>query len=320
MRSRLREWRERRGLTQQELARRAGVSRQTVGGIEAGRYGPGVEVGLRLARALACRVEDLFDLEEAEVPAAVPDGTRVAVAEIAGRTAVRSLLGLGGVRWHAAMGHGVARGGRVRRWAGSRPALFLAGCDPALGLLAAHCPVPGYWWQAGNAEALAQLARGEVHAAAVHGAPGRGPAGYLRVRLARWQMGWVVARGNPAGFRDAGDLPRLTLASREPGSGARTLLDELAAAPARARVFDSHAAVAEAVALGLADVGVAPAVAATEYGLDFLPIRDEVCDLLVVRDDPAAAWLVDTLRSGRFTADLAAFGPYDVSRTGDEVA
>jgi putative molybdopterin biosynthesis protein len=319
VRAQLREWRERRSLTQQELARLAGVSRQTVGGIEAGRYGPGVEVGLRLARALGCRVEDLFGLDDDAVPAPVPDGTRVALSEVGGRTVVRALDGLGGVRWHAAAGCGVAAGGRVEPWAGAQPGLFLVGCDPALGLLAVHCRVPAYWWQAGNAAAMAQLQRGEVHAACVHGPADATAAGYVRVRLARWQMGWIMRKGNPKGFAGAADLPRVRLASREPGSGARVLLDDLGAGPG-VRVCQSHAEVAEAIALGLADVGVAPAVAAGEYGLDFQPLREESCDLLVRPGEPMAAALLDAVRSGRFAADLGAFGPYDTAKTGDEIA
>jgi len=65
--NRLRERRkEAGGLTQQELADRAGVSRQSIISIEQGRYRPSVELALRLARALACRVEDLFQLADEE--------------------------------------------------------------------------------------------------------------------------------------------------------------------------------------------------------------------------------------------------------------
>lgn len=323
LRAQLREWRERRNLTQQELAALAGVSRQTVGGIEAGRYGPGVEVGLRLARALGCRVEDLFGLEDGEgIPVPAAEGARVAVAEIAGRKVARPLDGLGGVRWHAAAAAGVVAAGHVQPWAGAPSGLFLGGCDPALGLLAVHCRVPAYWWQAGNAQAIEQLARGELHAAAVHGTDVEVPPGLVRVRLARWEMGWVIRRGNPRGFHGASDLARsdVVTATREAGSGARQLLDEQGVAAARARACHSHAEVAEAVALGVADVGVAPAVAAAEYRLDFLPLREESCDLLVRPGEAMTAALLDAVRSGRFAADLSAFGPYDTSKTGDEIA
>lgn len=50
------------GLTQQELAERAGVTRQSIISIEGGKYRPSVELALMLARALGCKVDDLFHL------------------------------------------------------------------------------------------------------------------------------------------------------------------------------------------------------------------------------------------------------------------
>lgn len=54
------------GLTQQELADRAGVTRQTIISIEQGRYRPSVEVALQLARVLHVPVETLFRLDNEE--------------------------------------------------------------------------------------------------------------------------------------------------------------------------------------------------------------------------------------------------------------
>lgn len=57
------------GLTQQELADLAGVTRQSIISIEQGRYRPTVELALRLARALGCAVENLFALtDEGDTP------------------------------------------------------------------------------------------------------------------------------------------------------------------------------------------------------------------------------------------------------------
>ena len=52
------------GMTQQDLAGLAGVSRQTIVAVERGRYNPSVKLALKLARALLVRVEDLFELTE----------------------------------------------------------------------------------------------------------------------------------------------------------------------------------------------------------------------------------------------------------------
>ena len=54
------------GLTQQELADRASVTRQTIISIEQGRYRPSVEVALQLARVLRVPVETLFRLDNDE--------------------------------------------------------------------------------------------------------------------------------------------------------------------------------------------------------------------------------------------------------------
>jgi putative transcriptional regulator len=60
----LRRHREERGLTQEDLAERAGVTRQTIISIERGRYSPSIELALRLARLFGVPVEGLFELDE----------------------------------------------------------------------------------------------------------------------------------------------------------------------------------------------------------------------------------------------------------------
>jgi putative transcriptional regulator len=54
------------GLTQEELADRVGVTRQTIISIEGGRYNPSVSLALRLAEVFGVAVEDLFDLTPEE--------------------------------------------------------------------------------------------------------------------------------------------------------------------------------------------------------------------------------------------------------------
>ncbi len=52
------------GMTQQELAERVGVTRQTIISIERGKFRPSVELALRLARVFAAKVEELFELDD----------------------------------------------------------------------------------------------------------------------------------------------------------------------------------------------------------------------------------------------------------------
>ena len=54
------------GMTQQDLADRIGVTRQTVLAIEKGKYSPSVGLALRLARVFGTTVEALFTLAEGE--------------------------------------------------------------------------------------------------------------------------------------------------------------------------------------------------------------------------------------------------------------
>ncbi len=56
----LKQIRQRLGLSQQDLAAIAGVSRQTISGVESGQYSPSTTVALRLAKALGCPVESYF--------------------------------------------------------------------------------------------------------------------------------------------------------------------------------------------------------------------------------------------------------------------
>ncbi len=64
--NRLRESRERMGLTQKKLADVVLVSRQTINSIEAGRYVPSLELALKLGQLFNCHVEDLFNITEVE--------------------------------------------------------------------------------------------------------------------------------------------------------------------------------------------------------------------------------------------------------------
>ena len=50
-------------MTQQELAERAGVTRQTIIALEAGKYAPSLLLAFRLAAAFGVRVEDVFQYE-----------------------------------------------------------------------------------------------------------------------------------------------------------------------------------------------------------------------------------------------------------------
>ena len=64
MKNRLEELRDQKGLTQQELADRVEVSRQTIISLESGRYNPSILLAFRLARVFELKIEDVFIFEE----------------------------------------------------------------------------------------------------------------------------------------------------------------------------------------------------------------------------------------------------------------
>ena len=50
-------------MTQQELARRSGCTRQTINAIEAAKYGPSLELAFKIAEVFRVGIEDVFQYE-----------------------------------------------------------------------------------------------------------------------------------------------------------------------------------------------------------------------------------------------------------------
>ena len=59
----IKEYRQKKGLTQEELALKAGVSRQTIISIERYRYKPSLELGMKIASSLKVKIDLLFYFE-----------------------------------------------------------------------------------------------------------------------------------------------------------------------------------------------------------------------------------------------------------------
>lgn len=64
--NRLKEYRARIGVNQQEMGRLVDVSRQTISLIERGDYSPSVTLALKIAKVCNATVEDIFEYEEDE--------------------------------------------------------------------------------------------------------------------------------------------------------------------------------------------------------------------------------------------------------------
>jgi molybdate-binding protein/DNA-binding XRE family transcriptional regulator len=260
----LRRVREARGITQSELARRAGISRQALGAIEAGVYQPSVVVALALAHELGATVEGLFGRTEEDdrrrVAARFIGGkglhsgvaqSRVTLARVGGRMiavaqpAVRlALASAAGTIQRTARATAEVVTYRSRDEIDST--LLIAGCDPAAAMLADwlarhRSPIAAVALASSSAAALDEVLAGRAHAAGVHmrdpksgeynlawvrKALGRREA--MIVNFARWELGLTTAAANRLNIRGCADLarPGIRIVNREAGAGARSALDE----------------------------------------------------------------------------------------------
>lgn len=64
MKNRLEELRKKHNLTQEELADRMEVSRQSIHSLESGKYNPSILLAFKLARYFDVTIEDIFIYEE----------------------------------------------------------------------------------------------------------------------------------------------------------------------------------------------------------------------------------------------------------------
>jgi putative molybdopterin biosynthesis protein len=384
--TRLRLARQARGFSQQQLAGMAGVSRQAVSAVESGQSDPSLRVALALAQALGMTVEELFGAEKTvpAVPARLvgdageadgPGQGRVTLAMVggsfvalplSGATASRAgFLPAGGLLAdpisatrsteragdaEAAAGRPHGSRGHVRPIGPPRPTLVIAGCDPALPLLAEPLslldpPIALSWWPCSSSEALRLAAEGSVHAAGAHlrdpsGAYNTESAAELLgggaevVGFSAWREGLVLGSAPEAcgvsGMRDVVSKG-LRLVNREPGAEARRVLDrELGGAGVEAAevlgyqtMAAGHLQVADAIAAGLADAGVACEPAALAYGLAFVPLAAERFDLVIPAEQAGSREvqaLIKVLGSRWLLDQLTSLPGYDPSWCGQHVA
>jgi len=223
--------------------------------------------------------------------------------------------------------------------------LLVAGCDPALGLLGRHLEERFHgprlhWIEKASRPALEELASGRVHVAGLH-LLGEGGAGenavavrtrfgaepMVLVTLASWEQGLVSRVGKK--YKSAGDVERkgTRAIAREAGAGAQELLEGLFRKAGRAfenvvpvAVARGHRAVAQMVAMGVGDVGVATRSAAASYGLHFEPLAETRFDLVfpaTLASDSRVQALIDCLSNARFRQDLGGMTGYRTARTGE---
>lgn len=64
MRNRIKDLRKTTKMTQEELAIKVGVSRQSIIAIESGKYNPSLELAYNISKVFDCIIEEVFILEE----------------------------------------------------------------------------------------------------------------------------------------------------------------------------------------------------------------------------------------------------------------
>ncbi len=232
-----------------------------------------------------------------------------------------------------------------------RPTLVVAGCDPALPLLEEPLslldpPIAFAWWPCSSREALRLAADGLVHAAGAHLRDRSGEynteaaaellaTGSEVIGFSAWREGLVLgpAAAAAGGVSGVGDVVGhgLRLVNREPGAEARRVLDrELASAridgsqvPGYQTMATGHLQVADAIAAGLADAGVACEPAALAYRLGFIPLVAERFDLVIPAGQAASREvqaLVKVLGSRWLLDQLGSLPGYDPSSCGRHIA
>ena len=256
-------YREKRGLSAIELAKKIAVSRQTIYAIETGTYAPNTAIALKLAQVLEVRVEDLFRLEYEDATAAVETaelmpsndeaqpGVPVQICEVENRLVAMLptpvIWGLPPA--DAVLIEASKRGGKAKVQLFNneekmfRKRLLIAGCDPGISVLLRQLQREGVEAVAisrNSSQALDLLDKSMVHVAGSHlkdDATGESnlptikrqfPKGSVAVvSYAFWEEGLVIARGNPKGIRGIADIARkdIMIVNREPGSGIRLMLD-----------------------------------------------------------------------------------------------
>jgi putative molybdopterin biosynthesis protein len=147
------------------------------------------------------------------------------------------------------------------------------------------------------------------------------------------KQGLMLKRGNPKGIHGLEDLTRkgVRFINRQRGAGTRVLLDyQLSIGRIKISTIQgydqeeyTHLGVAAAVASGRADCGLGIPAAAQSLNLDFIPLFDEIYQLIIPRKFAGTSLLsplFDVIRSSQFKRRVADMPGYDVSRLGILVA
>ncbi|WP_022668970.1 substrate-binding domain-containing protein [Desulfospira joergensenii] len=361
--NRVKEYRQKAKLSQVRLAELVGVKRQAVYDIESGRYLPNTGVALKLARHLGCRVEDLFYEEGSHdtCPVVMGEDTpigeeRVSVVKVRDQLVAYPVDGRFAFPGELRPADGVfeQKKGGIRFFgseSGIDNTVLLLGCDPAFSLLAAHASRidPKLRMNcrfASTHAAVNRLVQGKAHLAGMHlhNRPGQeanvvlareklAKTGATLIGFSMMEEGIMVEKSNPFGIKAASDLaqPGIRFINREPGAALRVLLDELLgesripgdAIKGYETLVQGHNQGAQMVAYGLADAALGLQPVALAHGLDFVPLAEVRCDLVVPSDlmaSPGIQMILNVLQSRDLRDEISFLPGYSQRKTGKTIA
>jgi transcriptional regulator with XRE-family HTH domain len=328
--SRLRDAREAAGISQRELALRAGVTRALVGSVEQGRHVPAVDAALRLAAALGTTAEALFGAEPEIATQVVTggqatDGSVVRAATVGDRVVVAPLTAEEDATGWAAADGTIEAGSLALFPQGSVEGALILGCDPALRVADSLSGGRVVGVSATTGEALEALAEGRCHAALVHGREKRLPD--VKVSIARWHVArWRV------GVAYHPELGRTSLESLLDGSVPLIRRQRSAASdqalvraalrlgvkPPAGPLAGGHMESARRAAW-TSGAAITYEPAAELYGLNFEPLETHVVELWAREEwsaHPGVTELLEVIGSRAFRDRVGAHSGYDLSESG----
>lgn len=318
--NRVKEQRQRLGLSQEELSKLVGIPRTTISAIESGRAVPSVDYAIKLAKVLGCSVEDLFGQEELIPFPGFEKGLFVSykvghrkilfpISLVEKKESPEGFLKKDGVEWFEKR---------------HTPTYAFAGCDPSFSLLYEALREEGIRLLVINQssmKALELLKASLVHLAGVHMGSFEENVriakqflgkGYRVLRLFSWEEGIAVKR-NPS----LKDLRKGLWLVREEGSGARKVFEEIRTDMDIANykiVSGGHEKIAFSLKEGFGDAGITTKAYALEYGLEFIGVKWEdycLCYREEMEEDKDFLKLLDFLKGKRYARVLSYLPGYE---------
>lgn len=152
------------------------------------------------------------------------------------------------------------------------------------------------------------------------------------VTLAYRDLGLILPAGNPQQLTTIQDLakPEVVWVNRQAGSGTRVWLDVqlhkhgVTASSLNGYTTEktTHLEVAQAIQSGAATAGLGIYAAAVAYGLDFVPLTQEIYQLVILEsvwETAVCQSLLTIIHSEAFRTAVHALGGYDTTATGELV-